>query len=101
MLGLGGHLDVNNAIINLPIFTRYKHTLPYHCYDNASLDPRPHKAGEGGYDNASFLNIKMAATGEEASNSAADTIVTEYATYEDYLDSQITPTDLFYLEVRL
>ncbi|XP_064383090.1 cilia- and flagella-associated protein 299-like isoform X3 [Halichondria panicea] len=40
----------------------------------------------------------MAATGEEASNSAADTIVTEYATYEDYLDSQITPTDLFYLE---
>ena len=57
---------------------------PYHCYDNAS-----------------FLNIKMAATGEEASNSAADTIVTEYATYEDYLDSQITPTDLFYLEVRL
>ena len=54
------------------------------------------------YDNASFLNcIKMAATGEEASNSAADTIVTEYATYEDYLDSQITPTDLFYLEVRL
>ena len=58
---------------------------PYHCYDNAS-----------------FLNcIKMAATGEEASNTAADTIVTEYATYEDYLDSQITPTDLFYLEVRL
>ncbi|XP_064383111.1 cilia- and flagella-associated protein 299-like [Halichondria panicea] len=40
----------------------------------------------------------MAAAGEEASNSAADTIVTEYATYEDYLDSQITPTDLFYLE---
>ncbi len=53
------------------------------------------------YDTASFLNIKMAAAGEEASNSAADTIVTEYATYEDYLDSQITPTDLFYLEVRL
>ena len=77
-------MDVNNAIINLPIFTRYKHT-PNHCYDNAS-----------------FLNcIKMAATGEEASNSAADTIVTEYATYEDNLDSQITPTDLFYLEVRL
>ncbi|XP_064395308.1 cilia- and flagella-associated protein 299-like [Halichondria panicea] len=57
------------------------------------------ETGKFHYDNASFLNcIKMAATGEEASNTAADTIVTEYATYEDYLDSQITPTDLFYLE---
>ncbi len=42
-----------------------------------------------------------ATTGEEATHSAADSIVTEFATYEDYLDSQITPTDLFYLEVKL
>ena len=28
-----------------------------------------------------------------------DNIVTEFATYEDYLDSQITPTDIYYLEV--
>ena len=31
----------------------------------------------------------------------ADSIVTEYATYEHYLDAQITPNDLFYLEVRM
>lgn len=37
------------------------------------------------------------ATGEEGP-SVADSIVTEYATYEHYLDSQITPTDLYYLE---
>jgi hypothetical protein len=30
---------------------------------------------------------------------AGDSAVTEFATYEDYLDSQITPIDLFYLEV--
>jgi hypothetical protein len=29
-----------------------------------------------------------------------DNTVTEFATYEDYLDSQITPTDLYYLEVK-
>merc|ERR1711916_181627 len=28
----------------------------------------------------------------------ADSIALEFATYEDYLDSQISPTDLFYLE---
>ena len=43
----------------------------------------------------------MAAGTEEASNSLADSIVTEFATYEDFLDSQITPTDLYYLEVSL
>lgn len=32
-------------------------------------------------------------------SAAADNIVTEYATYESYLDSQITQNDLFYLEV--
>lgn len=29
---------------------------------------------------------------------AADSIVTEFSTYEDFLDSQITPLDLYYLE---
>ena len=29
-----------------------------------------------------------------------DNTVTEFASYEDYLDSQITPTDLYYLEVN-
>ena len=32
---------------------------------------------------------------------ASDNIVTEFATYEDFLDSQITPLDLYYLEVTL
>lgn len=32
---------------------------------------------------------------------ASDNIVTEFATYEDFLDSQITPLDLYYLEVRI
>ena len=30
---------------------------------------------------------------------ASDNIVTEFSTYEDFLDSQITPLDLYYLEV--
>ena len=29
----------------------------------------------------------------------ADSLVTEFATYNDFLDSQITPRDLYYLEV--
>ncbi|XP_003382446.1 PREDICTED: uncharacterized protein C4orf22 homolog [Amphimedon queenslandica] len=37
------------------------------------------------------------ASAEEAP-SVADSIVTEFSTYEAYLDSQITPTDLYYLE---
>ena len=37
---------------------------------------------------------------EEEAVGATDNIVTEFATYEDFLDSQITPLDLFYLEVR-
>jgi len=32
---------------------------------------------------------------------ATDNIVTEFATYEDFLDSQITPLDLYYLEVMI
>ena len=43
----------------------------------------------------------MAVSGEESSHGVSDTIVTEFATYEDFLDSQITPTDLYYLEVSL
>ena len=31
--------------------------------------------------------------------SGGDNTVTEFATYEEYLDSQITPLDLYYLEV--
>lgn len=31
----------------------------------------------------------------------SDSIVTEFSTYEDFLDSQITPTDLYYLEVNV
>ena len=41
--------------------------------------------------------IKM----DEEAVGATDNIVTEFATYEDFLDSQITPLDLYYLEVLL
>lgn len=36
---------------------------------------------------------------DEETVGATDNIVTEFATYEDFLDSQITPLDLYYLEV--
>ena len=35
---------------------------------------------------------------DEMRGGAVDGIVGEFATYEDYLDSQISPTDLYYLE---
>ncbi|CAG5121589.1 unnamed protein product [Candidula unifasciata] len=35
---------------------------------------------------------------EEEGTGGSDNIVTEFNTYEDFLDSQITPLDLFYLE---
>ena len=38
------------------------------------------------------------AENDELQNGVADSVI-EYNTYEDYLDSQITPIDLFYLEV--
>jgi len=38
---------------------------------------------------------------EEDGASALDNVVTEFNSYEDFLDSQITPLDLYYLEVRL
>ena len=36
---------------------------------------------------------------DEEAVGATDNIVTEFVTYEDFLDSQITPLDLYYLEV--
>lgn len=38
---------------------------------------------------------------EEITGGGGDNIITEFETYEDYLDSQVTPLDLFYLEVFL
>jgi hypothetical protein len=38
---------------------------------------------------------------DEEAVGATDNIVTEFASYEDFLDSQITPLDLYYLEVGL
>ncbi|KAM5192580.1 cilia- and flagella-associated protein 299 [Mantella aurantiaca] len=35
---------------------------------------------------------------EEESGAAMDGIITQFNTYEDFLDSQITPLDLYYLE---
>ena len=35
---------------------------------------------------------------EEESVTASDNVVTEFTTYEDFLDSQITSLDLYYLE---
>ena len=35
----------------------------------------------------------------DAPNVATDSAIAEFSTYEDYLDSQITQQDLFYLEV--
>lgn len=37
---------------------------------------------------------------QEEGLTAVDNIVTQFNTYEDFLDSQITTVDLFYLEVR-
>ena len=33
------------------------------------------------------------------SNSAALDVVEQYATYEDYLDAQVTETDMYFLQV--
>ena len=37
---------------------------------------------------------------EDDAPGGSDNIVTEFATYEEFLDSQITSLDLYYLEVR-
>lgn len=39
------------------------------------------------------------ASSKDGGHAVSDGIVTEYATYEDFLDSQITSMDLYYLEV--
>ena len=36
----------------------------------------------------------------EEENLGGDTMISDFATYEDFLDAQITVADLFYLEVR-
>ena len=36
---------------------------------------------------------------EEDGAGGNDNVVTEFNTYEDFLDAQITPLDLYYLEV--
>ena len=38
---------------------------------------------------------------EDEGGSGADNIVTEFSSYEDFLDSQITSLDLYYLEVSM
>ena len=48
----------------------------------------------------SFLWVTARDMDEEAP-SGNDNIVTEFATYEDFLDSQITQLDLYYLEVTV
>ncbi|XP_075060656.1 cilia- and flagella-associated protein 299 [Mixophyes fleayi] len=35
---------------------------------------------------------------EEGTGAAMDAMISQYSTYEDFLDSQITPLDLYYLE---
>jgi len=35
----------------------------------------------------------------DLNSNVGDSTIAEYATYEDYLDSQITPLDMYYLEV--
>lgn len=37
---------------------------------------------------------------DDESGTAMDGIITQFNTYEDFLDSQITSLDLFYLEVN-
>ena len=37
----------------------------------------------------------------EEENVGGDSMITDFATYEDFLDSQITVADLFYLEVSV
>ncbi|TPX46364.1 hypothetical protein SeMB42_g00724 [Synchytrium endobioticum] len=38
--------------------------------------------------------------GEATPGASPDTVLSDFATYEDYLDAQITATDLYYLEDR-
>ncbi len=55
--------------------------------------------------NELFADSAIMATSSEGDQGAhggvSDSIVTEFSSYEDFLDSQITPTDLYYLEVKI
>ena len=42
----------------------------------------------------------MAQEDSQAGQQVSDNIVSEFGTYQEFLDSQITRKDLFYLEVR-
>jgi len=44
------------------------------------------------------LQLWRSAMSTEDDLAISDSIVNDYDTYEDYLDSQITPTDIYYLE---
>jgi hypothetical protein len=46
-------------------------------------------------------NTKQDMDDAEMQAGQADTTVTEFDTFEDYLDSQITAMDMYYLEVSL
>ena len=48
-----------------------------------------------------FTTSVLGSNMEEEVPSGSDNIVTEFNTYEDFLDSQITSLDLYYLEVSL
>lgn len=52
------------------------------------------------YTNLTCLdNYKRTSKMEDENAAASDNLVTEFTTYEDFLDSQITPIDLYFLEV--
>ena len=44
--------------------------------------------------------VVMAQEDSQAGQQVSDNIVSEFGTYQEFLDSQITRKDLFYLEVR-
>ena len=64
------------------------HSIAASIFKTAS--PIPH------YVSMATTSTEMA---EETTHTVSDGIVTKFATYEDFLDSQITQTDLYYLEV--
>ena len=47
---------------------------------------------------SALLAAVAAGMATEAEDPVGDSIVGEYQTYEDYLDSQISATDIYYLE---
>ena len=55
-------------------------------------------ASVGGANPSSSANGNSGNTSNNNSNNTDAVAVTDFATYEDYLDSQITPIDLYYLE---